>query len=201
MESQTIRKYALEQYINALIEFHGVLSPGILIAGFMVSAAIKRMAGHGSFRAICESPLYISDAVQMLTPCTIGNGCLKIINTGRFALIFYNAVNGTGVRVTVDPAMLKFYPVLNNWFFHREDAESDREALLNEIRSAADNVLSVKMIRVAAEHLDVSGEERMALCPLCGEVYYWNAAGLCFTCQGKDSRGGVGVSLEADALL
>ena len=68
----------------------------------MVAAAIRRMTEYEFFDAICESPACLPDAIQMLTPCTVGNGWLKIVNTGRFAIILYDKKSGNGVRVSLD---------------------------------------------------------------------------------------------------
>ena len=56
------------------------------------------------FDAICETRNCLPDAVQLLTPCTIGNGWLKVVNVGRFALTLYDKYQGEGVRVYLDPA-------------------------------------------------------------------------------------------------
>jgi len=38
----------------------------------------------------------------MLTPCTIGNGWLKIFDFGRYALALYEKYGGQGIRVFLD---------------------------------------------------------------------------------------------------
>ena len=54
-----------------------------------MDTALKNLPKGEFFDAICETAVCLPDAVQLLTPCTIGNGCMKIFDTGRVAVTLY----------------------------------------------------------------------------------------------------------------
>ena len=72
--------YSYEEYLHLVKSFHGNLAPGLIIGGFIVDLAMKNLPEGEFFDAVCETPVCLPDAVQILTPCTIGNGWLSIVN-------------------------------------------------------------------------------------------------------------------------
>ncbi|MCX5844063.1 MAG: formylmethanofuran dehydrogenase subunit E family protein [Deltaproteobacteria bacterium] len=112
-----IGSYSYEEYLHLVKSFHGNLAPGLIIGGFMVDLALKELPEGELFDAMCETPVCLPDAVQILTPCTIGNGWLKIVNFGRFALALYEKNEGQGIRVYMDSARLEPWPEIKSWFF------------------------------------------------------------------------------------
>ncbi|MDO5538158.1 MAG: formylmethanofuran dehydrogenase subunit E family protein, partial [Desulfovibrionaceae bacterium] len=63
-----------EEYLEKVLAFHGHAAPGIILGGHMVEAAKARMKEGCLFDVLCETAQCLPDAVQMLTPCTYGNG-------------------------------------------------------------------------------------------------------------------------------
>jgi formylmethanofuran dehydrogenase subunit E len=182
-----ICRYTVDQYIEKLVEFHGNLAPGLLIGGFMVDAAARRVAEYEIFDAICESASCLPDAVQILTPCTVGNGWLKIVDTGRFAITLYDKTSGNGVRVSVDVSKLDRYPEIKNWFMRLvPKREQDNDALFKEIRVAGREILAIKPVTVSLALRGKQAVPPIALCASCGEAYPQNGSTLCFACQGMD---------------
>ncbi len=102
-----IGTYSYEEYQQLVVSFHGAAAPGLLIGGFMVDLAQKNIPDGEFFDAICETPVCLPDAVQLLTPCTIGNGWLTILNFGKFAVSLYDKKSGSGIRVYLDMEKLK----------------------------------------------------------------------------------------------
>ncbi len=187
MQVNTICQYTVDEYIDKLIKFHGNLAPGLLIGGFMVDAAVRRMTAYEFFDALCESTSCLPDAIQMLTPCTVGNGWLKIVNTGRFAIALYEKRSGEGVRVGVDVTKLERYPEIKNWFMRLVSKhDQDKNTLLNEIKRAGQDILFIKPIRVSLELRAKKPGAPVALCDSCGEAYPKNGSALCPACQGMD---------------
>ncbi len=185
--SHKICHYTVEQYIDKLTEFHSNLAPGVLVGGFMVDAAVRRMTEYEFFDAICESASCLPDAIQILTPCTIGNGWLKIVNTGRFAITLYEKKGGAGVRVSMDALKLSRYPEIKNWFMRLSSKqEQDKDALINEIQAAGHEIFSIKTVRVSPRLRGKCANDRIALCASCGEAYPKNGSALCLACQGMD---------------
>ena len=186
MQMNKICHYTVEQYIDMLTKFHGNLAPGPLIGGFMVDAAVKKTE-YEFFDAICESASCLPDAIQILTPCTIGNGWLKIVNTGRFAITLYDKKSGAGVRVSMDVSKLDRYPETKNWFMRLSSKqEQDKDALIREIRAAGHEILAIKPIAVSPALRGKRASDPIALCASCGEAYPENGGALCFACRGMD---------------
>jgi formylmethanofuran dehydrogenase subunit E len=190
MQTDTICQYSVDQYIDKLKAFHGNFAPGLLIGGFMVDAAARRMAEHEFVDAICESDSCLLDAIQMLTPCTVGNGWLKIVNTGRFALALYEKRSGVGVRVGIDASKLDQYPEIKNWFMRlKSKHEQDGAALLSEIKAAGPDILSVRPVQVSAALRTKKPGDPIGICESCGEAFPNKGSRLCLACQGMDLYG------------
>ncbi len=125
-----IRNYTFEEFVERVKEFHGYEAPGVIIGGFMVDLAYRHLPKEGLFDALCETPKCLPDAIQLLTPCTVGNGWLTVVNVGRFALTLYNKESGEGVRVFVDTEKLEVWPELKTWFFKLKTEEGAGSDLL-----------------------------------------------------------------------
>ncbi len=98
-----IGSYAFDEYLQVVKSFHGHLAPGMIIGGVMVDLAQRQLAPEVLYDAVCETRNCLPDAVQLLTPCTIGNGWLKVVNIGRFALTLYDKYEGEGVACDTPP--------------------------------------------------------------------------------------------------
>ena len=88
--------FDIEEHMRRVKSFHGYPAPGVIIGGFMVHMARVRMPEGVLFNAVCETMSCLPDAVQLCTACTVGNGRLRIINLGRFAVSLYNKYDGNG---------------------------------------------------------------------------------------------------------
>ena len=82
----TICGRTYDEYIEMIKAFHGTVAPGVVLGGFMVDLAYRNLPQGEYFDAISETRACLPDALQLLTPCTVGNGWLRIIDLGRFAL-------------------------------------------------------------------------------------------------------------------
>ena len=111
-----IGPYTVEEYKNLVKSFHGYVAPGLMIGGFMVDHALNHLPEGDFFDAVSETRNCLPDAIQLLTPCTIGNGWLRILDLGRYALTLYEKYNGKGVRVYLDVGKLDSWPNIKNWF-------------------------------------------------------------------------------------
>ncbi|MBN1426870.1 MAG: formylmethanofuran dehydrogenase subunit E family protein [Anaerolineae bacterium] len=186
-QMDTICRYTVDEYIDMLIQFHGNFAPGLLIGGFMVDAAVQQMTPYEFFDAICESTSCLPDAIQMLTPCTVGNGWLKIVNTGRFAIALYEKRSGDGVRVSMDVSKLDQCPEIRNWFMRLiSKHDQDKNALLSEIKTAGRDILSIRPVKISSKLLGKRPRDPIALCESCGEAFPTNGSVLCPACKGVD---------------
>lgn len=178
--------YSYDEYIHHVKSFHGNMAPGLIIGGFIVETALQNLPEGEFFDAICETSVCLPDAVQLLTPCTIGNGWLKVFDLGRFAVTLYEKESGKGIRVYLDTEKLKSWPEFHTWFFKlKPKREQDLETLLNQIKEAGASVLSMQEVRVKPE---ITVKRRLgstAVCPQCGEAYPLRDGAFCLACQGK----------------
>jgi formylmethanofuran dehydrogenase subunit E len=117
---------------------------------------------------------------------TIGNGRLRIISLGRFALTLFNKDTGVGIRVFPDPAKLESWPELNAWYMKlKTKQEQDISLLISQIRQAGEEILKQQPIRVKEEFRRKTRRGAMAICPGCGETYPAAAGRSCLACQGE----------------
>jgi formylmethanofuran dehydrogenase subunit E len=178
--------FDLEEYSHLVQSFHGYTAPGVIIGGFMVNLAKRNLAEGVLFNAICETTVCLPDAIQLLTPCTVGNGWVKIINLGRFALSLYDKDQGNGFRVFLDPKKLDNWPEIKNWFFKlKPKAEQDTELLMAQIKQAGETLSGIHPIRVRPDFLKKEKRGEIVMCPCCQEAYPARDGEVCRGCQGQ----------------
>jgi formylmethanofuran dehydrogenase subunit E len=178
--------FDLEKYLHLVQSFHGYAAPGVIIGGFMVDLAKSRIPEGVLFKAICETSACLPDAIQLLTPCTIGNDRLKIINLGRYALSFYDKEKGDGFRVFIDPKKLDNWPEIKNWFFKfKTKSEQNIELLLAQIKEAGETICGVHPVQVRPELLKKEKRGEIVMCPSCQEAYPAKDGEVCRGCQGQ----------------
>jgi formylmethanofuran dehydrogenase subunit E len=181
-----IAAYSYDEYVHLVKSFHGSLAPGLIIGGFIVDLALKNLPEGEFFDAICETSVCLPDAVQLLTPCTIGNGWLKIFDVGRFAVTLYEKEKGAGIRVYLDSEKLKPWPEFHAWYFKlKKKKEQDFELLMSQIKDAGSSVLSMQPVRVKPELTVKRSLGPTAVCPACGESYPIRDGASCLNCQGR----------------
>ena len=181
-----IGDYSFDEYIEEVKSFHGSVAPGMIIGGYMVVLAKENLPDGEFFDVICETGHCLPDSVQILTPCTIGNGWLKIVDTGRYAMTFYEKYGGEGVRVFLDPDRVKGWPEINSWFFKlKPKREQDMQLLLEQIREAGKAIFSVQRVRVKPDLIKKKKSKgSIAICPQCNEAYPVKDGEHCRACQG-----------------
>ena len=157
----------------------------MIIGGYMVEKARRALPEGILFDAVSETVQCLPDAVQMLTPCTVGNGWLRIFNFGIYALSLYDKYTGEGVRVRLDVDKLDCWPHTRIWLLkEKPKSEQEPELLRAEMAEAAMDMLSLSHIRIRPELLRRKGKGAIARCPLCGEWYPAAFGRICRSCQG-----------------
>jgi formylmethanofuran dehydrogenase subunit E len=180
-----IRSHTWEEYVEKVRAFHGFAAPGVLIGGFMVDAAYRHLPEKGLFDAICETPKCLPDAIQLLTPCTAGNGWLTVINLSRYAVALYDKQTGEGVRVFLDPPRVEMWSEIKGWFFRlKPKKEQNDQLLLEQIREAGAGICGIQHVKVAGRILQKQHGVGIAVCPRCKESYSVADGALCLGCQG-----------------
>lgn len=178
--------YTYDEFVNQVQLFHGHLAPGLLIGGKMVYSALKQSPKDRLLDALCESSKCLPDAIQILTPCTIGNGWLKILPLYRFALTLYDKYSGDGCRVFLDARKVEQWPEIKTWFFKLKPKQEQNTArLFSEIKQAGDHILSHQPVRVAKQFLQKDHVGMRTLCPRCHELFPVKQGKICSACQGN----------------
>ena len=178
--------YSYEEYLHLVKSFHGNLAPGLIIGGFIVDLAMKHLPEGEFFDAVCETPVCLPDAVQILTPCTIGNGWLSIVNFGRFAVTLYEKYTGRGVRVYLDTNKLENWPEVRDWYLKKKKKnEQDKDLLMAQIKEAGQGLLGVQMVQIDPEKVRRKKMGPIGICPVCNEAYPAKDGDKCRNCHGE----------------
>ena len=181
-----IGRYTHDEFMDMARAFHNYPAPGLIIGGYMVEMARAGLPEDILFDAVSETSNCLPDAVQLLTPCTIGNGWLRILNLGLYAVCLYDKFTGQGVRVRLDPDKLDPWPEIRSWHFkEKPKKEQDTERLQQEIREAGYDILSSQQVQVAPAFVGKTGAGPIGRCPLCAEPYPVRHGGICRSCQGE----------------
>lgn len=182
----TICGHSTDEYLAMVERFHGNRAPGILIGGFMVDLAMRNLPPGEFHDALCETAVCLPDAVQLLTPCTTGNGWLRVLEFGRFALTLYEKVGGEGVRVRLDAEKLEAWPEIKAWFFKlTPKKEQDLQAILDRIGQAGDAILTLQKVKVDPNTVRRRKLGAIAVCPACREAYPACDGDRCRACRGE----------------
>lgn len=177
--------HTFDEYIDLIRDFHGHVAPGLVIGGFMVDTALKNLPKGEFFDAISETRSCLPDAIQLLTPCTIGNGWLQILDLGRYALAFFEKYTGTGVRIYVDSEKLEAWPEINSWFFKlKPKKEQDFDLLMDQIENAGSDILSTQNVLVAKSLVGPKHKGTISKCSMCNEAYPTAHGLVCRSCHG-----------------
>ena len=178
----TVGGMALDEALDCIERFHGSLAPGIVLGGFMVDIGQECMAEGVLYNAVVESRHCLPDAVQIFTPCTIGNTWLRVEDYGRFAITLYDKDTGSGVRVWVDIDKLDPFPEVKGWFLKRiPKSELPTERLLPAILEAGRAIFSHRNVQVE-DWVRPAKKGNVGICPQCGESYPIRYGKACRAC-------------------
>lgn len=168
---RNILGYAFTQYVDLVKSFHGYPAPGVLIGGFMVDLAYHYLPEEGLFDVICETRKCLPDAVQLLTPCTVGNGWLRVIDISRFAFAIYDKQNGGGIRISINYPKLDAWPEIKGWFTGTSrDKHSDGLTMINQIKEAGSSICNAQPVNIEIPVRPIRSNDH-AVCPFCGESH------------------------------
>ena len=185
INDKKIGVYEFDEYMEIATAFHGYPAPGILIGGFMVEEAKRHIPEGILYDAISETSWCLPDSIQILTPCKTGNGWLKVVDFGIYALSLYDKYSGKGVRVFLDINKLDNWAEIKAWYMKlRPKNEQGSELLRWQIRKAGAEICSMENIRVHDKYLQKRSKGKLGLCPVCGEAYPLKYGGICRSCQG-----------------
>lgn len=172
-----------DDYTQKIKAFHGTVAPGILLGGFMVNLAMENLPKEGFYDVICETKTCLPDAIQLLTPCSIGNGWLKVLDHGRYAAIFYDKYTGVGIRITIDKSELEKWGEIHTWFLKlKPKHDQDSDLLFAQMRQAGTSVFSMTPAKVHQNYLKKEKMGKTTTCPICNETYPAKHGSICRGC-------------------
>ena len=185
MEEILIAGKPVEAFLEEIRKFHGWVAPGVLLGGFMVDYALELVGKEVEADAIVETRFCLPDAVQLLTPCTFGNGWMKVLDWDKFALSLYDKKTLNGFRVWLDLEKLANFPSLFQWYMRLVDKKSlPLEVLVRDITLAGWEILSSAPVRITRFY-EKHKKGEIAVCPECGEAYPTRQGPRCLSCQGQ----------------
>ncbi len=185
MEKETICGRTLEDFIKTIEKFHGWAAPGVVIGGFMVDWAQELLGSELEADAIVETIHCLPDAVQLFTPCTCGNGWMKILDWDKFALSLYNKKSLQGYRVWMDLRRLSAFPKVYNWYMRLVDKkELPLSVLVQDILTAGRRMLNSAPVQIT-RYYEKNKKGEIQICPVCYEAYPVKQGTPCLTCQGE----------------
>lgn len=180
-----IGEYTFGEFRHLAENFHGYAAPGLLVGAFMVEKAKSALPPGTLYESVVESAKCLPDAVQLLTPCSVGNQRMKIHNQGIYAVSLFDKYTGKGVRVSIDPAKMAAWPELYSWFFKKKaKKEQDSVKLEAEIEAAGDSYCKLESIEILPGFIGHRHMHSIEVCPCCGEAYPGESGLICRNCQG-----------------
>lgn len=173
------------EFWTAIERFHGFKAPGIVLGSFMVDRALELIGKGVEADAIVETRHCLPDAVQLFTPCTIGNGWMKIVDWDKFALTLYDRHTRKGYRVWLDLEKTRPHEKLHKWYMRLiRKKDLPLEVLLEVIVKAGTDVFSEAAVEVV-EKYERERKNETRICPDCGEAYPMAQGAACLACRGK----------------
>jgi formylmethanofuran dehydrogenase subunit E len=174
-----------EEYLFKVEEFHGHVSPGTTMGGFLVSAAWDILGDSPYLNAVSETVVCLPDAVQLLTPCTLGNGFLQVLDWGKFAVTLYDRQSLAGARAWIDAQGIEEHPLVADWYLRRPEAGSvEKEEVVRAIIGGGYRLIQAEAVRMKAALKDTDKVPTTA-CPGCGEYHPRRQGELCPACAGQ----------------
>ena len=165
--------------------FHTWKAPGLVIGLFMVDWAQDLVGPGVEYDAVVETTHCLPDAIQLFTPCTLGNGWMKVLDWDKFALTLYDRRELGGHRVWLDLEKARAVPEIYNWYMRLvPKAALPLDALLGAITRAGRSILSARPIRMTGLH-DRNKKGATGVCAGCGEAYALAQGSTCLACQGE----------------
>lgn len=178
--------YTWDEFVERVLSFHTYAAPGVLVGGIMVDMAREQIPEGVLFNVVCETHSCLPDAVQILTPCTAGNGWLRVVNLGRYAVVLYDKHKGEGFRVYLDPRKLDEWDEIRAWYLKlKTKREQDGDRLREEIRRAGRRVCTLHPVRVRTGDVIRRSKGAIGICGACGEAYPVKDGPVCLGCQGQ----------------
>ena len=178
----------MKKDLEKITNFHGYLSSGALIGYQMLKIAKKELdikEGEKIF-ITSETQNCLPDPFQILLGSTTGNKRLNVLDYEKMAVTINKAASPeqspvNGIRIYLDPAKTKKYPVLHAWFMN--ERKVPHEEVLPELIKAENNIYSYDFVEV---EVGPKKSKNVIICSECGESFVQKCEEeLCIPCFSK----------------
>ncbi|MFC1893724.1 FmdE family protein [Chloroflexota bacterium] len=173
----------LQPYFELGAKFHGYLSPGLTLGIIMVDLAQELLGPRYLVDAIVETKACLPDAIQLMTPCSYGNGWMQVKNWGKVALTLYDKYQLDGIRISVNLEKSRKYPLIEQWLMRIGNV--NKEEVTGEIMRVGRRILSWQRVRVDPDRKIKKAPLR--ICSVCGEAHPAIEGDLCTRCSRKEN--------------
>jgi formylmethanofuran dehydrogenase subunit E len=148
-------------YLKKVGDHHGHVCGGIALGTKMTLAAMRNIGlepgvKHKNLIVYVEIDRCMTDAVQVITNCSLGHRSLKHKDYGKFAATFINTDTGKAVRATIKEGFDTAGPV---------------EEMCRKVESTPDaEMVILQEVKVEIPETDLPGPPRQkTFCSICGE--------------------------------
>jgi formylmethanofuran dehydrogenase subunit E len=151
-----------DYYVKKAGDFHGHACAGIALGTKISLAAMKALGldpevKNKNLIVYTEIDRCMTDAVQVITGCTLGHRSLKYMDYGKFAATFVNTKTGKAVRATV--------------MEHISNEATIEETLEKISRIPESELVTLQEVTVKIPETDLPGTtQEKAVCAACGEM-------------------------------
>ena len=204
----------LDNYLKKVAEFHGCFqkAPGIVIGCYMVEYAMELLGDvQGTLNAVVETRVCLTDCVQVMTGCTVGNKHLKLHDhIGKYACTLYDRDTKRGVRVYLDVDKIdrSRYPELHAFHTRQRNPKvlTDMRIRKSSGQQVVDEFLQAKRSVLSHEFVSVNLPTKEAMlpsvpCTKCGEPFLTRSKpeeAVCAPCGGETYYARTDVRPDAD---
>ena len=169
----------------SLEHFHGDRTPGLILGALMVDWAFELLGIDSDPKAVVESRHFLPDAVQILTPCTLGNGRLVALDWNKMALSLFDRRRLAGYRVWLDLKKTRAIASIYAWQMNLPlPPRVFTDDIISDLLMAGRAVLSSRAIPVTRPFIPPR-PGAMTVCPKCGEAYPASHGDHCRACRGE----------------
>lgn len=150
-----------DYYVKKAGDYHGHACAGIALGTKISLAAMKALGLDPEVKSknlivFTEIDRCMTDAVQVITGCTLGHRSLKYMDYGKFAATFVNTDTGKAVRATVKE------------HFSNEDTTEKTLRKISQIPES--ELVTLQDVTVKIPETDLPGPPKeKAVCAACGE--------------------------------
>ncbi len=173
-----------QAFLREAEAFHGHVSPGVVLGGHLLAEALAGLGDTPTLNVVVETVVCLPDAVQILTPCTVGNGFLQLLDWGKFALTAYDRETLEGFRAWPDLAAIAGFPAISGWFLRGSGPALPKDQVVQHLLNHGPELVRTRPVRLA-QALKPQDKVPTGPCPACGESYPLRLGTTCPACAGQ----------------